>query len=133
MPIKVETYDIDLAGHVNNIVYIKWLEVLRTGLLKLNGSFKELIQNGYYLVVISTNIIYRKQLKIFDEPVGRMELKEIRHNVITFNATIKLAEEIYAKAEQRCVVLDMKTSRMVHLDASSGTIKIKFAHTEAMK
>ena len=28
----INTYDIDVAGHVNNAVYVQWLEKLRTKL-----------------------------------------------------------------------------------------------------
>ena len=30
LPLRVAGYDIDFAGHVNNAVYIRWLEDLRT-------------------------------------------------------------------------------------------------------
>jgi acyl-CoA thioester hydrolase len=29
MPIRVRTYDIDSAGHVSNIVYLRWMEDMR--------------------------------------------------------------------------------------------------------
>jgi acyl-CoA thioesterase FadM len=29
LSLNVNTYDIDVAGHVNNIVYIRWLEDMR--------------------------------------------------------------------------------------------------------
>lgn len=74
-------------------------------------------------MVISTNIEYRKQLKIFDEPIGCMELREIRHNVLTFIANIKFAGKISAEAIQRCVVIDVNTSKMIPLHLSDGVIK----------
>jgi acyl-CoA thioester hydrolase len=33
IPLPVRTYDIDFAGIVNNIVYIRWLEDLRLEML----------------------------------------------------------------------------------------------------
>ena len=33
LPLRVQTYDIDFAGIVSNIVFIRWLEDLRLGLM----------------------------------------------------------------------------------------------------
>jgi len=35
LDIRVQTYDIDFAGHVNNQVYVRWLEDLRMEMLGL--------------------------------------------------------------------------------------------------
>jgi len=40
LPLKAQTYDIDFAFHVNNQVYVRWLEDLRMEVLR-----------GYYLVM----------------------------------------------------------------------------------
>ena len=34
LPHNVQTYDIDFANHVNNQVYVRWLEDLRMELLR---------------------------------------------------------------------------------------------------
>lgn len=36
VPLFVNTYDIDVAGHVNNIVYVRWLEDMRNELFSQN-------------------------------------------------------------------------------------------------
>lgn len=113
LPLKINTYDIDVAGHVNNIVYIRWLEDLRTKLFSNICNFKEVFENGFYLVVISTSINYKKQLKLFDSPMGIMKLDNLKHGVITLNAQIKIGKQIYATAEQKCVIMNLKTSKMI--------------------
>ena len=74
IPLTVNTYDIDVAGHVNNIVYIRWLEELRSLLFSQIYSLEKLLQINYYLVVAVSEIKYRKQIKLFDKPVGKMIL-----------------------------------------------------------
>ncbi|HET54449.1 MAG TPA: hypothetical protein ENN33_04455 [Ignavibacteria bacterium] len=61
--LEVKTYDIDAAGHVNNIVYIRWLEDLRNMLFKKMFDFNNVLSKEYYPVVVSTNIKYKKTIK----------------------------------------------------------------------
>ena len=44
--LPVRTYDIDFAGIVNNIVYVRWLEDLRLEMLSRFLPLEELLQNG---------------------------------------------------------------------------------------
>ena len=38
LEIEIKTYDIDVAGRVNNIVYVRWIEDLRSRLLGSRSS-----------------------------------------------------------------------------------------------
>ena len=125
LPIDVETYDIDLAGHVNNVVYIRWLEMLRTKLFTKLCLFNDLIRNNFYIVIISTNIIYKKQIKMFDRPVGWMEVKDIKHGIIYLEAIIKCDNRIAAVAEQKCVVMDLGTCKKVDVKTLDKIIKLQ--------
>ena len=70
--LTVNTYDIDIAGHVNNIVYIRWLEDLRNKFFSQIHSMEKLLEANHYLFVVSSDVRYKKQIKLFDKPVGRM-------------------------------------------------------------
>ena len=113
IPLTVNTYDIDAAGHVNNIVYIRWLEDLRTKLFSRMCNFKEVFENGFYLVVISTAVKYKKQIKIFDNPTGIMEFAGYKHGIISFKSIIKLGEEISTSAEQKCIIMNLNINKMI--------------------
>lgn len=110
---EVNTYDIDVAGHVNNIVYVRWLEDLRTKLLNEHFSFHKLIADKFYPVVISTNINYKKQIKLFDKPIGIMKISSYNHGVMILEAVIRLGNIIAVKAEQKCAIVDLKNSQMI--------------------
>ncbi len=43
-----------------------------------------------------------------------MKFDNLKHGVITLNARIKVGEQIYATAEQKCVIIDLKTSKMIN-------------------
>ncbi len=59
----VYTFDIDFAGHVNNAVYIRWLEEGRTKLLEAVGfPIAELVESGTFPVLVHTEIYYKRPL-----------------------------------------------------------------------
>ncbi|MGQ7719998.1 acyl-CoA thioesterase [Melioribacter sp. OK-6-Me] len=117
---NINTYDIDAAGHVNNIVYLRWLEDLRTKLISGICNFNELYEEGLYPVIVSTSINYKRQLKLFEAPIGIMELESINHGILTLKANIKVETGIVAFAEQKCVIMNLKTKKMI-----SGTLLSK--------
>lgn len=121
--LAVNAYDIDAAGHVNNIVYVRWLEDLRVELFSNIMDFRKLYMDGYYLVVISTEIKYRRQIKIFDEPIAEMEFAGHNHGVIYLRANIKLGNKVCVSASQRCVMMNLRTGRMMPAETISRLLK----------
>lgn len=109
----VNTYDIDIAGHVNNIVYIRWLEDLRNLLFKEMFNFKGILSEKYYPVVVSTNIKYRQQLKMFDKPTSNIKLVNYNHGIMNLKIEIKLNDNVAASADQKCVMINLKDSKMI--------------------
>ncbi len=59
---KIYTYHIDIVGHVNNIIYIQWLENGRVKLLEAMGiPVTDLTKNeGILPILTETNITYKK-------------------------------------------------------------------------
>ncbi len=47
----IKTYDIDIAGHVNNIVFVRWLEELRVKLFEQTLPIVDLIKENKFPVV----------------------------------------------------------------------------------
>lgn len=111
--LEIKTYDIDMAGHVNNVVYVRWLEDLRTKLISGISDFKELFESGHYLVVISTLIKYKNQLKYGDSAVGKMTLSGHSHGIMNLSASIDSNGKISATAEQKCVIMNLASGKMM--------------------
>ncbi len=116
MPLEVKTYDIDVAGHMNNIAYVRWLEDLRTELVKKEFDFSRIVSEGYYVVVTSTAVKYKRQVKLFDKPVGRMTLAELRHGILSLEAEISVDGRLCVSAEQKCVVMKLCDSTILKGD-----------------
>lgn len=72
LPIVVRTYDIDFAGIVSNIVYIRWLEDLRTELLSAYFPFEECVRLGVAPVILHAAIDYHRAVRMFDDLIGRV-------------------------------------------------------------
>jgi acyl-CoA thioester hydrolase len=114
--LNVNTYDIDVAGHVNNIVYIRWLEDMRSLLFSEIYSLKKLLEVNHYLVVVSSEVKYRKQIKLFDKPVGKMLLLSYSHGVLLFKTEITIDNCIAFNATQKCVLMDLNNNKMLKGD-----------------
>jgi acyl-CoA thioester hydrolase len=69
--IEVKSYDIDIVGHVNNIVYIRWMEDLRLKILEHYLPYDRLMEQGISPVLLRTEIDYRKAVNMFEPVVGK--------------------------------------------------------------
>lgn len=110
--IKVNTYDIDIADHVNNIVYLRWLEDLRNLLFSQMCPLDRVLELNYYPVVAHTEMKYKKQITLFDKPIGKMIVAKYSHGVIVLKAEIRLEDTIVFTATQKCVLMNLTTKSM---------------------
>ncbi len=104
LPVKLEfvpkTYDIDFAGVVSNIVYIRWLEDLRCFWLENFFPLQKQMEQGYAPAVASTDIKYKIPIKMFSRVKGVMWVKSISRIKYTLCAEIYSDDIIVATAEQ---------------------------------
>jgi len=127
----VKTYDIDAAGHVNNVVYLKWIEDLRTKIFDNLCNLSKLYSDNYYPVVISTNIQYKNQIKLFDKPAGTIKITDYKYGIFTLEINILLYDKLSAFAEQKCIILDLMNSQMIrgkkihHLITANNKVNVK--------
>jgi acyl-CoA thioester hydrolase len=109
----VQTYDIDFAGVVSNIVYIRWLEDLRLRILEEHYPLERFLQAGVAPTLIETHIRYIRAITIHDRPVGRMWINGLRKLKFGFEAEITVNGELHAKAEQVGCLIRMSDSTPV--------------------
>ena len=111
--LAVRTYDIDFAGIVSNIVFIRWLEDLRLGLLEASYPLVRALAEDVAPVLLSTRIDYRRPVTIGDALVGRMRvfgLGRVRWRVA---AEFIVADAVHATAEQEGFFMRLSTRRPV--------------------
>jgi len=61
--LEVYTYQIDIVGHLSNIIYIEWMEIGRLKLLEAIGlPVTELTKKDVFPVLVSTTIVYKQPI-----------------------------------------------------------------------
>ena len=75
----IYTYHIDFVGHVNNIIYVQWLENARVKLIEAMGfNISKLAHEDKILPIITeTNIRYKKPFFLSDTVTVEVWVSEI--------------------------------------------------------
>ncbi len=100
LPLEIKTYDIDFAGIVSNIVYIRWLEDMRLEMLKRYFPLDGQLKQGFGPILANTRIEYKRPLNISSLAVGHMWMTAIDNRRWTVSAEITANNKVAAIAEQ---------------------------------
>ncbi len=111
--LQVRGYELDSYGHVNNAVYLQYLEQARWEVMQNLGILDHFRENGWMLVVIETTIRYMRESCLLEELVVETsyEKKEpflVFHHKIRNTAT-GLAN---ARATIKTLLIDRNKSPM---------------------
>jgi acyl-CoA thioester hydrolase len=113
MPLRIQTYDIDFAGIVSNIVFVRWLEDLRLELMAQSYPLIQALAEDVAPVLISTRIAYRRSVTITDKLLGRMRLAGLGRVRWRLAAEFTVDGVICADAEQEGLFMRLSTRRPV--------------------
>lgn len=111
LPISVRTYDIDSAGHVSNIVYIRWLEDLRLELFEKHFSLQSFVKENITLVLSSTNIEYKRSIRLFDPVMAQMWVESLTNATIKLRAEFFVDGKVTTEASHTAVFVDLRTMK----------------------
>lgn len=112
MPIRIKTYDIDFVGHVNNIVYIRWLEDLRLKLLDDYYPLEKLRSEGKAPIIVNTQIHYRQGITLDDHTVhASMWVSKLERVTLYLAAEFRVGDSVRATASQRGTFVDLTKMR----------------------
>lgn len=114
---RVMTYDIDFAGIVSNISYIRWLEDLRNLFAEQALSIGSAFQRGIVPALMHTEIDYLAPVRFPDLVNGRMWLAEHGRSKWVLAAEFKsqATSQLVARARQAGVFVVLDTLRPVRL------------------
>ncbi len=73
--LTVRGYELDSYGHVNNAVYLQYLEQASWVFMKDMGMLKQINDEDLFLVVTETHIRYLREANLLDELVIETTLK----------------------------------------------------------
>jgi len=88
---EVRGYELDSFGHVNNAVYLNYLEQARWELVKEVGLLAEMKEKSLFAVVTSLTIKYIRELKLFDNIEIISKFTVARAPFLTFKHEILIA------------------------------------------
>lgn len=111
--IPVRTYDIDFAGIVSNIVYIRWLEDLRLKFLDEHWQLDKQIKQGYAPIIAGTEIEYKRPIKLIDKVIGRLWVNSLGKLKWTVQAEILSNNEVAAIATQKGAFISLQNNRPI--------------------
>ncbi|MCX6244190.1 MAG: acyl-CoA thioesterase [Bacteroidetes bacterium] len=74
--LSVRGYELDSYGHVNNAVYLQYLEHARWQFMKDQGLLEQVNAEGLFVVVVETQIRYVRESNLFDELVVETAMAE---------------------------------------------------------
>ncbi len=113
MPIDIMPHDIDYAGVVSNITYVRWLEVLRVKMIESYLSIEAQLKMGISPVILKTEIHYKKAVTFLDKLIGKMWISHATQLRWTASAEFLVNGKAVAHAEQLGTFINLSTMRPV--------------------
>lgn len=112
-PLDIEAAHIDHMGHVNNAVYLNWVqEAVLTHWEKLAP---EAARASYLWVALKHEITYRKAGFLEDNLVASVVLTRVRGVRAFYRTVIRRGEDVLAEVESVWCSLDADTRRPFRL------------------
>ena len=111
---RVNPCDTDFMGIVNNIVYVRWFEELRTRLLEDVFSLSDMLKQGESLILHETHIRHFRPLTLESDPLGRVWMEEVGHTLWKMRFEISDNGARCCNAWQRGCYYDIGKQRPAH-------------------
>lgn len=118
IPITVKTYDVDFAGIVHNLVYIRWLEDLRFQILADYLPMEQMLTEGITPILVRTTIDYKYPVTMGDTILGRMWVADLGRSRWTVRGQIWNEDKLAADATQNGYFASLETLRPIRIPAS---------------
>lgn len=128
--LEVYSFHIDFLGHVNNTVYVQWMEIGRTKLLEAIAlPVHEIFDQGFAPVLVQTNITYKSPLLLGDRVQVELWLSELR------NASAVMQFRFYnpqrtlaAEGWQKGLFVDRASMRPRRLSPEERALFLPYVH-----
>jgi thioesterase III len=115
-PVEARSYEIDLYGHVNNAVFVSWLEHGRLVWLRERGMTYESIPEtlGVHIVVVALRLAYKAEVVTGDRLVVSTDVVQLGTSSFTFEHRIEFEDGRLA-AEGEVTMVATKDGRSTPL------------------
>ena len=126
---EIHTFQIDFLGHVNNGVYIQWMEIGRTKLLEAAGLVThEILKQSFAPLLVE--IAYKTPLYLGEHAHVEVWLSELRNTtgIIQFRF-YNDQHVLVAEGNQRGLFVDTKTMQPRRLLPEERALFVPFLET----
>ncbi|MBD2566025.1 MULTISPECIES: acyl-CoA thioesterase [Nostoc] len=129
--LQVYPFDIDFIGHVNNSVYIQWMEIGRTKLLEAIGMpIQEIVQQGFAPVLVETNIVYKTPLYLGECVQVEMWISQLKNASAIMQFCFYNQQRILAaQGWQKGLFVDKQTLRPRRLGSEERSLFLPYVHS----
>jgi len=117
LPIAVLSADIDQMDHVNNVVYLRWVQDVATA--HWNSAATQVQQEAVAWVVVRHEIDYKYPARLGDRLIARTWVGGARKHLFERHTEIIRAEDskLMAKARSVWCAIDARTGRPTRVGA----------------
>ncbi|MEP6842065.1 MAG: acyl-CoA thioesterase, partial [Pseudolysinimonas sp.] len=98
LPMRARWTDLDQLRHVNNGVFLSMMDLGRVDLMMRTGVWKKLMDAGFYPVVASQTITYRKSLQWRQKFVLETRMAGYYDRALFIEQRFVVEGELYARA-----------------------------------
>jgi acyl-CoA thioester hydrolase len=132
---EIHTFHIDFLGHVNNGVYIQWMEIGRTKLLEATGIVThEILKQSFAPLLVQTTISYKVPLYLGDHVHIEVWLSELRKISAVLEFRFYNSQHtLVAEGSQKGLFVDTKTLSPRRLLPEERALFIPFLETNGGK
>lgn len=107
--ITVRGYELDSYQHVNNAVYLNYLEQARWEFCHENNLLDKIGENQLFLVVVEIKIRYQRELKLLDEiAISTIMKSEPPYLLFTQKITHHHSKLTVARAKVKTIFVDQQ-------------------------
>lgn len=130
--LEVYPFHIDFIGHVNNSVYIHWMEIGRTKLLEAVGMpIQKIFQQGFAPVLVQTNITYKSPLYLGECVQACMWISELKNASAIMQFCFHNTQRILAaQGWQKGLFVDRQTMRPRRLRPEERSLFLPYVHSK---
>ncbi|HKJ38814.1 MAG TPA: thioesterase family protein [Anaerolineales bacterium] len=128
---EIHTFHIDFLGHVNNGIYIQWMEIGRTKLLEAAGMVTaEILKQSFAPLLVETTIRYKVPLYLGDHAHVEVWLSELRNTTGVLQFRFYNGQQVLvAEGNQRGVFIDTKSMQPRRLLPEEKALFVPFLET----
>ena len=132
--LEIYTYQIDFIGHVNNSVYIQWMEIGRIKLLEAIGlPTQEIAKQGFVPVLVHTEIVYKSPLHFGETVRIELWLSELKNASGIMQFRFYNGESLLvAEGRQKGLFVDWKTMRPRRLRSEEKALFLPYLSSESI-